>query len=145
MMSPPEFNNAETLIVDREPFMRRTVQQYLRQSGIQKINESEDAESALACIRKHRIELLIGDWDILMHNNEFLLQNIKNWASVRGRFAFVVMMGEGRESHVLHAINNGADSIVLKPFSASRFWVCASNALTARQQRNGEAPVAQSA
>lgn len=145
MMSPPVYANAETLIVDREPFLRRVVQQYLRQAGIQRVSEADDSDSVLACIRKNPVELLIGDWNVLTSNEEFLLHNIKNWANVRGRFAFLIMMHEARESHVRRAIDHGADAIVLKPFSANRFWSCAGSALNARRKRVAEARSLQTA
>lgn len=145
MILPPKYANAETLVIEKAPHQRRAIQQYLRQVGIRSVTEAEDAEAALAFIRRVRIELLIADWDILAHNDEFLLRNIRNWSNVRGRFAFVVLMGEARESKVSHAIENGADGILLKPFSANRFWAHAGSALKARRNRIDAQQVPQSA
>lgn len=145
MILPPKYANMETLVVEKAPHLRRTVHQYLRQVGIHSVHEAEDAEAALTCIRRVRIELLIADWDILAENDEFLLQNIRNWASIRGRFAFVVMAGEAKESHVLHAINNGAESILLKPFSANCFWSHLGIAVKARSDRIASQQTARSA
>ena len=135
MISAPVYDNVDCLIVDRDPHTRKTIQQYLRQTGIRKLREAEKPEPAITHIRKAYVELIIADWESLVSADEMLLQNIRNRARARGRFAFVVTTNDPRESYIMHAINNDADAILCKPFSASLFWTHVGRALDARKAR----------
>ncbi|MGL5734753.1 MAG: response regulator [Beijerinckiaceae bacterium] len=136
LITLPQIANVECLIVDRIPYARRIVQQYLRQGGIRKISEADDSESARMAIRKMRLELLIADWTVLADFDSALLRNVQNWSRVRGHFSFIVTMAEARQSAVSSAIDGGADAILCKPFSAAVFWKRLDHALTTR--RTGE-------
>ncbi|HVO64689.1 MAG TPA: TonB family protein [Terriglobales bacterium] len=84
-------------------------------SGTCKLDRSKDIFSAVEAITRDRFDLILIDWHEALEAN-FLLQTARDLKSNHSVFAVgLVTPAQGRE-----ALANGADAILVKPFTAEK-------------------------
>src|SRR5437660_9388422 len=104
---------ANILIVEDEPRMRRLLEISLGEDG-HSVQTAEDAEKALASLRRNSIDLVVTDLKLPGMNGLEFLQEGKR---LHPALPFVVMTAYGSVETAVDAMKAGASDYVLKPFS----------------------------
>jgi two-component system, chemotaxis family, chemotaxis protein CheY len=106
------------LVVEDFNTTAQIVSRLLTQLGFQKIDLAQGGITALAKLGERRYGLVISDWNMEPMSGLELLQQIRSvnaFASVR----LIIMSAQATRDQVLAAKSGGADSFVVKPFTAS--------------------------
>lgn len=109
--------NMKVLVVDDFATMRRIVKNVLKQIGFTNIVEADDGTTALAVLKKDKIDLVISDWNMPKMNGLDLLKAIKGDESLKN-VPFLMVTAEAQKSAVVEAVQAGVDSYIVKPFTA---------------------------
>ncbi len=108
------------LVIDDESLVREAVVHHLLQTGVglADISEAEDGIAGLAQMRSIRPDLIIADIRMPGMNGLELLAKLKEQ---NDETLFVLLTGYDRFEYVQTALNLGAFSYLLKPFSLDQF------------------------
>lgn len=108
------------LVIDDESLVRDSVVKNLQQAGIgiDDIFQAEDGIEGFAIIRSIRPDLIIADIRMPGMNGLELLSKLK---AHHDETLFVLLTGYDRFEYVQTALNLGAFSYLLKPFSSEQF------------------------
>jgi two-component system chemotaxis response regulator CheY len=106
------------LVVEDSNTAAQIVSRLLKQLGFQKIDIAQGGITALTKLAERRYGLVISDWNMEPMDGLELLQQIRSvnaFASVR----FIIMSAQATRDQVLAARSEGADSFIVKPFTAT--------------------------
>jgi two-component system, chemotaxis family, chemotaxis protein CheY len=106
------------LVVEDSATAAQIVSRLLRQLGFHKIDIAQGGITALTKLAERRYGLVISDWNMEPMDGLELLQQIRSvnaFASVR----FIIMSAQATRDQVLAARSEGADSFIVKPFTAA--------------------------
>jgi two-component system chemotaxis response regulator CheY len=106
------------LVVEDSNTAAQIVSRLLKQLGFQKIDIAQGGITALTKLAERRYGLVISDWNMEPMDGLELLQQIRSvnaFASVR----FIIMSAQATRDQVLAARSEGADSFIVKPFTAA--------------------------
>jgi two-component system chemotaxis response regulator CheY len=112
-----QLSGVKILIVDDHPVTLSLLRQVLKQLGFKNIQEAEDGERALALIRLEDIKLVFTDLNMPSMSGHQLIQEIRQQAATR-HLPVIVVSGESSQEQVTMALREGADTFVVKPFTA---------------------------
>ena len=90
----------------------------LERIGIGHIIDVSSGERALETLQKEKFDLIISDWNMEGISGLDLLSSIRKNALI-GKLPFIMATSESGKSHVMAAVQAGANNYVLKPFSAA--------------------------
>ena len=105
------------LVVDDYKTMVRIVRNLLHQLGFEDVDEANDGASALAKLRARRFGLVISDWAMEPMNGLELLQQVRADPELKA-MPFIMITAENRKDRVSKAEQAGANSYIVKPFTA---------------------------
>jgi len=110
--------NAHTrlLVVDDMATMRSLIRKMLRAIGYTTIDEAEDGGAALEKLRIQKFDAVITDWNMPNMDGLTLLQEIRK-AEDLAQLPVLMVTAEKRRENVLAAIQAGATTYIVKPFS----------------------------
>ncbi len=77
MSTTNAFSKARILLVDDEPFIRRTTSSVLRSLGVSEVIEAKSASDAISSLGKNEVDLLITDIAMPEMNGLELIQQIR--------------------------------------------------------------------
>jgi two-component system chemotaxis response regulator CheY len=120
-MTPEKEKVHHFLIVDDDEESRKTVVEYLRAMGYEKISSARDgAEASILIDRDPSINFVISDWDMPMMNGISLLQKIRSTPS-RSNMPFLIMTSpiSHEAEKVIQAAESYVDAYVIKPFRSN--------------------------
>ena len=114
-----DFSPLTILVIDDSPFMLRLLAEMLSGFGVGKVLTAETAEEAFQRMEVRAPDVIFCDWEMYPMDGLALLrrlrqQNQSHLASV----PFVMVTGHNGNEDVTEALGEGADSYVVKPFSA---------------------------
>ncbi|MCL4677689.1 MAG: response regulator [Alphaproteobacteria bacterium] len=115
--------NPETvkvLIVDDHMLMRSMVENYCVGLGITQIKECSGGQQALTLARSQDYDLILMDWGMPDMPGVEVLKKLR--ADKRfDKTAIVMVTAESEDSRLLEALEAGATSYLVKPFTQEEF------------------------
>jgi len=127
------FTNAQVLVVDDEIGVTRLCERLLTRAGFQVLTVTQPMD-ALRIIEQQKIDLLLVDIRMPQLDG-FQLLNIAR--EHQPDLAVLIMTGYGTIETAIEALHQGADGMVLKPFSGAELVQGAEQALhTRRRERD---------
>lgn len=118
-LSRADFSQIEILVIDDSDFVRRLLKEVLLSFGAEKVFLAESAEQAFARMKIHCPDLIICDWQMHPVDGLSILRKIRRDTSrTVSRIPFIMLTGHNGAEDVSTAIGEGADSYIVKPFSA---------------------------
>jgi len=109
--------NMKILVVDDFATMRRIVKNILKQIGFTKIVEADDGSTALAVLKKDKIDLIVSDWNMPKVTGLELLKTVRSDESMKA-IPFLMVTAEAQKDYVIQAVQAGVSNYVVKPFTA---------------------------
>lgn len=104
------------LVVDDFVTMRRIIKGSLKKIGFNNVIEAEDGHLALDELKKSKIGLVISDWNMPNMTGIELLRAIRKDKDLKD-VPFIMVTAEGQRENVLHAVQEGVNNYVVKPFT----------------------------
>jgi DNA-binding response OmpR family regulator len=112
--------SASILIVDDYLLIRTAVRQVLTELGFSNIFQAENGKTALELMRKHAIDIVIGDWSMPVMSGLELLA----WMRKDARYArtpYMMLTAESNPASVRAALQAGVSAYMIKPFTVHSF------------------------
>ena len=117
--SSVDLTSLDILVVDDNPFLRKLICVILESFGVGSIRQADNAEAALQEIRKRAPDIVFSDWVMPQSGGLALLRALRrDNTGAWPRIPVIVISGHATEDYVAQAIGEGADSYVVKPFTA---------------------------
>ncbi len=112
-------SNARVLVVDDHMLMRSIINQHLRTLGFKNIDSAQNGSDAWEMIKSKQdsgipYNIIFLDWHMPVMDGLSVLKNCradKKYDSM----AIIMITAEQEQTNVLHAIENGATSYIIKP------------------------------
>lgn len=115
-----DFSQLTILVIDDSEFVRRLVFEMLSGFGVGKVLLAETASEAFARMETIRPDLIICDWQMHPVDGLAVLRKLRLQPSEDfPRIPFIMLTGHRSTEDVTAAIGEGADSYIVKPFSAA--------------------------
>lgn len=114
-----DFSSFDFLVVEDNEFLSRLIYEILHSFGAGRIRQVETAEEALREIAVRAPDMIFCDWVLPDSSGLLLLRALRS--DNNGRYPqmpVIVVSGHATDDHVAQALGEGADSYVVKPFSA---------------------------
>lgn len=109
------------LVVDDASFIRDMVKKQLRDRipGAE-VYDAHDGNRAIAQLKKHRIDIILSDWEMPGMSGEELLRWVRSEGAGHGYrdTPFIMVTSRGDKSFVVKAIQAGVSDFITKPFSS---------------------------
>ena len=106
------------LIVDDFATMRRIVKNILRQLGYNNVLEADDGTTALAKLKKEKIDFCVTDWNMPKMSGLELLKEIRADSQLKD-IPVLMVTAEALQENIIAAIKAGVSNYVVKPFDAA--------------------------
>jgi two-component system chemotaxis response regulator CheY len=114
-----DFSRLNILVIDDSSFVRRLVEEILTGFGVGKVSTAESAEKAFAEMESNCPDLVICDWQMYPEDGLSVLRKLRQELATRyPRMPFIMLTGHSGTEDVSAAIGEGANSYIVKPFSA---------------------------
>ncbi len=110
----------KVLVVDDFATMRRIIKDVLKQIGFTNIAEADDGTTALAVLKKQKIDFILADWNMPKMSGLELLKAVRGDASLKDT-PFLMVTAEAQKEKVLQAVQVGVTNYIVKPFTADTF------------------------
>lgn len=107
-----------SLVVDDSLTMRKLIVEALHHVGIKQADEASDGMEALERCKHRRYDLILMDWNMPNMSGIDALKEIRKLGS---KAAIVMVTTEAEKSRVVEALQDGADSYLIKPFQIPVF------------------------
>ena len=109
--------NMKVLVVDDFATMRRIVKNILNQIGFKNIIEADDGSTALAVLKKDKVDLIMSDWNMPKVTGLELLKAVRSDESMQD-IPFLMVTAEGQKDSVIQTVQAGVSDYIIKPFTA---------------------------
>jgi CheY-like chemotaxis protein len=114
-----DFSRLNILVIDDSQFVRRLVEEILTGFGVGKVTSVESAEKAFAQMENDCPDLVICDWQMYPEDGLSVLRKLRQELATRyPRMPFIMLTGHNGPDDVSAAMGEGANSYIVKPFSA---------------------------
>lgn len=106
------------LVVDDASFIRDMVKKQLRDRipGAE-VFDANDGNRAIAQLKKHRIDVILSDWEMPGMSGEELLRWVRSNDTYKDT-PFIMVTSRGDKSFVIKAIQAGVSDFITKPFTS---------------------------
>ncbi|NUB28021.1 response regulator [Azospirillum brasilense] len=113
---PVDYGQYSILVIEDQPFVRRTIMQILSQIGFRSIAEADNGETGMQeCIRATP-DVIVCDIDMKPVSGLQFLAELRASAEVRNRRTPVVFLTNHTESEIVKkAMSLGVNGFVVKP------------------------------
>ncbi|MCL7420871.1 MAG: response regulator [Methylobacter sp.] len=115
MEIPAELLQKKILIVDDASSMRKLTKAILREGGFTHVFEAEDGQTALALLKKVKVNLVICDWNMPVMSGMELFLAAKADADL-STIPFIMLTSSSEGTKVKEAIVAGITAYMIKPF-----------------------------
>ncbi len=118
-LSKADFSQIKILVIDDSEFVRCLLKEVLFGFGAAKVRLLESAEEAFVQMQIDCPDLIICDWQMHPTDGLTVLRKLRMETSSRlSSVPFIMLTGHNNADDVSTAIGEGADSYIVKPFSA---------------------------
>ncbi len=112
-------NEKHVLVVDDEPFIRRSLEFLLKKQGF-RVTSAANGEEALEQLRNGNLpELMFLDVMMPKMNGFEVVETVKNDPRLAGIYV-ILLTAKGQEADRKRGFELGADDFMIKPFSPSK-------------------------
>ncbi|NYZ11874.1 response regulator [Azospirillum sp. RWY-5-1] len=111
-----DYEQFTILVIEDQPFVRRTIMQILTQIGFRRIAEADNGETGMQeCIRTNP-DIIVCDIDMKPVSGLQFLETLRNSYDVRNNRTPVVFLTNHTESEIVKkAMSLGVNGFVVKP------------------------------
>jgi len=114
-----DFSGLSILVIDDSPYVRRLVEEVLFHFGVGNVVSAESADQGFARMETKTPDVIICDWQMYPGDGLTFLRRLWQYFAARYRHLPCFMhSGHSGNDDVSAAIGEGADSYIVKPFSA---------------------------
>jgi two-component system, chemotaxis family, chemotaxis protein CheY len=114
-----DFSRLNILVIDDSQFVCRLVEEILTSFGVGKVSTVESAQKAFVEMQNNCPDLVICDWQMYPEDGLSVLRKLRQELATRyPRMPFIMLTGHSGPDDVSAAIGEGANSYIVKPFSA---------------------------
>lgn len=124
----------EILIIDDEPQIRKLLRITL-ESNDYNVQEASSAKEGLVMAANHPPALILLDIGLPDKNGHLVLKELKHWFT----HPVIILSVIDKEEDIIHALDNGADDYLVKPFRTGELLARIRTAL--RKETKGSDPV----
>lgn len=111
-----DYQRYSVLVIEDQPFVRKTVVQLLRQMGFTRIAEAEDGSSGLAQCIAFQPDMIVCDIEMRPMNGMDFLTALRASTAVKNPRAPVIFLTKHTESEIVRqAMERGVNAFVVKP------------------------------
>lgn len=121
--------NAQILIVDDEPLIRKSLYEILRIDGY-RVQMAETGEGALGILKKKNIDVVVTDFQLPKMSGLQLLEEIKRWSP---KTEVILVTGYGTIESAVAAMKKGAFDYVTKPINDNEIKIIIQKVIERRQ------------
>ncbi len=125
-------NGINVLLVDDSATIRRIICKILAQIGIEHVDEALNGAEALKKLKENSYRLILSDWNMEPVGGLELLQRIRANEALRD-VPFIMVSSNDSTRHVIRAKEAGADSYIIKPFTAKNLKMKISRVLNVEE------------
>ena len=126
--------SAEILIIDDEVQIRKLLEITL-QSNDYKVKEAANAHEGLIAAATHPPDMILLDLGLPDENGQIVLQKLRQWYTN----PILIISVQSDEENIVHALDNGANDYLVKPFRTGELLARIRSALRSSQHENNEA------
>ena len=105
------------LVVDDQANMRRTIRGMLQEMGFTDVQEAKDGELALKLLNNGRFDFVISDTTLSDMDGIQLVAQVRHSGKPVCDTPVLLVGTEPNARDVVHAVQEGADGFVVKPFT----------------------------
>jgi len=114
-----DFSRLSIFVLDDSPFVRRLLEELLKSFEVGEIFSAASADVLFAEMKKRTPDIIFCDWVMYPIDGLDVLRKLRHDPSLKHlRIPFIMLTGHNGTEDVQMAIGEGADSYVVKPFSA---------------------------
>lgn len=108
------------LIVDDFPTMRRIIASLVKEIGFPSFKEAENGKVALQILLANpgSFDFIITDWNMPEMDGLTLLKEIRQSPTLK-HLPVLMVTAEAKKENIIAAAQSGADSYIVKPFTAT--------------------------
>jgi two-component system chemotaxis response regulator CheY len=111
-----EYQAFKVVVIEDQPFVRKTIVQLLGQLGLGHISEAEDGESGLRECQRANPDVIICDIDMRPVNGLEFLTRLRASTGIRNPRTPVIFLTKHTESEIVRqALALGVNAFVVKP------------------------------
>ncbi|MEH0019498.1 MAG: response regulator [Desulfobacter sp.] len=115
-----QFSDLRFLVIDDSRSMRRIVRKFLENSGVTRIAEADNGQSALEIIRFQTLDMIISDLNMPVMSGMELLEILKAEPELEN-ICFIMLTVEAIQKTMNQALKMGADAYIVKPVTEKLF------------------------
>jgi len=116
--SAQQLSDLTVLFVDDSLTMRRIIRNSLEKIGIHKFLEAEHGAMALELLQKHKVDVILTDWNMPVMNGEDFIKTVRRNPVLKD-IPFLMITTRGMREDVLLAISLGINGYIAKPFTSN--------------------------
>lgn len=111
-------SSMKILLVDSAAGNRQSLKKVFTTLGFKNVIEAIDGESAWSKIEEAdpEVELIVADWALPKISGLELLQKVRA-SEKHSKAKFLMITGEADQKHVIIAVKNGVNNVIIRPFS----------------------------
>ncbi len=113
-------DSLKILIVDDHMLMRSMVENYCKSMGLQNLQQASGGSQALKLIENNHYDLVLLDWGMPDLPGIEALKTLRA-DKKNDQTAIVMVTAESEDSRLIEALEAGATSYLVKPFSQEDF------------------------
>jgi DNA-binding response OmpR family regulator/Tfp pilus assembly protein PilF len=117
-MSDCECRMIDFLIVDDTKAIPQLVKGMLRPGGYKEFHVANNGQQALVALKRYSFNCIIADWHMPEMTGIELLRSVRNDPDLF-TIPFLMLSGSTSPEEVLHALEEGVDGYIIKPFNAN--------------------------
>ena len=118
MLDKIDLTSLDILVVDDNQFIRRLLMEVLRSFGVGSVRQAPAVDEALWKIDHKTPDIIFCDWMMSPVDGLSFLRRLRGEDKTR-HTPVVMITGHATTDHVSAALGEGADSYIVKPFTAA--------------------------
>jgi DNA-binding NarL/FixJ family response regulator/cytochrome c-type biogenesis protein CcmH/NrfG len=112
------------LLIEDNPFMRKSIRSMLQTLEAEHIVESSDANKALNILRKRQFDIILADYNLGKGKNSLqLLEELRLLKLLHFQTIFIIISSEQSPQMVLGAMDGKPDEYLTKPFNTHQLAI----------------------
>ncbi len=112
------------LLIEDNPFMRKSIRSMLQTLEAEHIVEASDANKALNILRKRQFDIILADYNLGKGKNSLqLLEEIRLLKLLNFHTIFIIISSEQSPQMVLGAMDSKPDEYLTKPFNTHQLAI----------------------